>query len=130
VSKLGRYIQKYGHPFALRHKNGKGIIEVRFNDGYVTIYSRQPGTSRFEQEIHISRKAWYKLLNSPQLKEVSRMMEGPSFDRYKAERKYQKEEAILLQELREGKREARKARQDLLRARRVQKARARRLGQS
>lgn len=103
MSKLGKYIRTYGRPFTLRKTNGKGVIEVRFNDGYVTIYSRQPGTSKFEQEIHITRKAWYALLNSPQLKNVSRQMKGPSFDCYKAQRKDAKAERAHLEEMRRQK---------------------------
>lgn len=107
MTKLGKYIRTYERPFTLRRKNGKGVIEVRFYDGYVTIYSRQPGSRGFEQEIHITREAWYALLNSPQLKGVSRQMEGPSFDRYRAERVYSRAEAAHLQELRAQKAERR-----------------------
>jgi hypothetical protein len=107
LSKLSKYIRTYGKPFTLAKKNGKGIVEVQFNDGYVTIYSRQPGVMGFEQEIHITRKAWYGLLNSPQLREVSRMMMGPSFDRYRAERVYYRQEREQLEALRAQKAERR-----------------------
>jgi hypothetical protein len=122
MSVLGRYITTHGRPFALRRKNGKGVVEVQFNDGYVTIHSRQPGILGFTQEIHITRKAWYSLLNSPQLKEVSRKMEGPSFDRYRAERQYYREEAEYLEEFRRQKAERRGS----VRRRRVARIRARR----
>ena len=105
MSVLGRYVATHGRPFALRRKNGKGVVEVRFADGYVTIYSRQPGSRGYEQEIHITRKAWYSLLNSPQLKEISRRMEGPSFDRYRAERRVYREGAQHLADMREQKRQ-------------------------
>lgn len=107
MGKLAAYAARHERPFALRQPNGKGVVEVRFSDGYVTIYSRQPGSGKFIQEIHITRKAWYALLNSPQLREVSRLMEGPSFDRYKAERQYFRAEAKHQAELRQMKRELR-----------------------
>lgn len=113
MTKLGNYIRRHEKPYALRVPNGKGVLEVRFNDGYVTIYSRQPGSGKFIQEIHITRRAWYQLLNRPQLKEVSRMMEGPSFDRYRAERRYYREEAQHEAELRAQKRERRGPRRRL-----------------
>lgn len=121
MSKLGRYLRKHERPYALRVPNGKGTLEVWFYDGYVTIYSRQPG-AQYEQQIHITRKAWYALLNKPQLKEVSRMMEGPSFDRYKAERRYYREEAQHLEALRRQKAERRSGLSQRARRRRVRRS--------
>lgn len=112
MTKLGNYLRRHEQPYTLRVPNGKGILEVRFYDGYVTIYSRQPGSRGFEQEIHITRKAWRKLLGDHRLDDVTGMMEGPSFDRYRAERVYYRAEAAHLQELREQKRaEGRRRRQ-------------------
>lgn len=106
MTRLGRYIRKHERAYALRVPNGKGQISILFHDGYVTIRSYQPGR-HYVQEIYVTRRAWYQLLNKPQLKEVSRMMEGPSFDRYEAERRYYQEEEQHLAELREQKRERR-----------------------
>ena len=100
MSQLATYTEQHERPYALRQPNGKGVVEVRFADGYVTIYSRQPGAPKFEQEIHISRRAWYALLNDHRLVKVSRMMTGPSFDRYKAERRYALAEAQHQAEMR------------------------------
>lgn len=103
MSKLSKYVKTYGRPFRIRRYNGKGIVALEFNDGYVTIKSIQPGTHHFVQEIHITRKAWYGLLSDPRFKQATKMMEGPSFDRYKAERTYAREEQEHLQELRAQK---------------------------
>lgn len=104
MGKLTKFLKVYEHPFSIRKKNGKGIVEVRFYEGYVSIYSRQPGSRGYEQEIHITRSTWYKLLNS-NLRGVSRHMEGPDFDRYRAERRYLREEAQHLADQRELKRQ-------------------------
>jgi hypothetical protein len=112
MTKLGNYLERHERPYALRVPNGKGTLEVLFYDGYVTLHSRQPG-AHFRQEIHISRRAWYQLLNKPQLKEVSRMMEGPSFDRYAAERRYFREERLHQEQLRAQKAERRGPRRRL-----------------
>jgi hypothetical protein len=104
---LGRYIAKHGRPYSLRRKNGKGVMEVQFNDGYVTIRNRQPGTQKFVQEIHIVRSAWYTLVNSAQLETATEAMTGPDFDRYRAERQYFREEALFEAELRAQKAERR-----------------------
>jgi hypothetical protein len=103
MSVLGRYVTKHGRPYSLRRKNGKGVMEVLFNDGYVTIRSMQPGTPHFVQEIHIVRSAWHTLVNSHQLETATEAMMGPDFDRYRAERRYAREEAQHLAEDRELK---------------------------
>ena len=106
MGKLSKYLRVYERPFTIRKANGKGVVEVRFYEGYVTIYSRQPGTPRFTQEIHITRSAWYQLLKS-NMRGVSRHMEGPDFDRYRAERQVAREEAQHLADQREMKRQLR-----------------------
>lgn len=112
MTKLGNYLRRHEKPYTLRVPNGKGMLEVMFYDGYITLHSRQPG-AQFHQEIHITRRAWYQLLKKPQLKEVSRMMEGPSFDRYAAERRYYREERRHLEELRAQKADRRGPRRRL-----------------
>lgn len=104
MTKLGRYIRRNQHPYTVTVKNGKGRIAVLFYDGYITIRSHQPGLHHV-QEIHITRKAWFRML--PQLVKVTRLMEGPTFDRYKAERRYYRAEELHQQELRAQKRERR-----------------------
>ena len=110
MSKLNAYIRAYGRPFRLQRKNGKGIIRIYFYDGYVTIKSIQPGARQFDREIHIVRSAWDSLINSPKLDSVTAMMEGPDFDRYRAERVYAREESRHLDELRAQKRERKRPR--------------------
>lgn len=110
MSKLSKIIKVYGHPFSIRKPNGKGTIEIQFTDGYVTIHSVQPRTSQFNRDIHITRQAWYQLLSDPRLKQATRLMEGPSFDRYRAERVYAAEEQKHLEELRQQKRARRSPR--------------------
>ena len=107
MSVLGRYVATHGRPFALRRKNGKGVVEVRFADGYVTIYSRQPGSRGYEQEIHITKELWWNLLwyQMREIKETTKLREGPSFDRYQAERRVYREEAQHLADMREQKRQ-------------------------
>lgn len=107
MTRLGRYIKKNGHPYRLRRRNGKGVMEIQFHDGYVTIKNMQPGSRKFVQEIHITRSAWHTLVESPQLHTATKSMEGPDFDRYAAERKYYREEQELLSELRDQKAERR-----------------------
>lgn len=109
MSKLGTYLRRNEHPFELRAKNGKGIIKILFTDGYVTIKSIQPGSQPWVQEIHITRSAWYKLLLGGLIR-VSKLMAGPDFDRYKAERIYARREQAHLQALREEKRQRRRPR--------------------
>ena len=109
VSKLSKYIKRHERPYNIRVKNGKGIVEILFYDGYITIRSVQPGSPHFIREIHITRSAWRRLIfsaHSP-LREVSGMMEGPDFDRYRAERRYAREEQRHLEELRAQKAERR-----------------------
>jgi hypothetical protein len=124
VSALGRYLRKHEKPYTLGRRNGKGVVGVMFYDGYVTIRSVQPGTSKFTQEIHITRSAWFTLVRSQQLKDATSAMEGPDFDRYRAERQYAKQEIGHLEALRQEKRDRKQGdqRQRYLRA----KARARR----
>ena len=107
LGKLDRYCAKHEHPFTLSYPNGKGKIEFLFYEGYVTIRSRQPGTAN--QEIHIHRKRWMKILwyAMRDLKKVTKLMEGPSFDRFAAERRYYRAEERHLQELRAQKAERR-----------------------
>lgn len=107
MGKLATYTRKHERPFALRYPNGKrGVIELRFNDGYVTIYSRQPGVRGYEQEIHITKKLWFRILwyEMRQIKTVTKLMEGPSFDCYRAQRRYYRAEAEHQAEMRELKR--------------------------
>jgi hypothetical protein len=106
-SKLAHYTLRRGKPYSLQQKNGKGTVEIQFNDGYITIHSVQPGTHKFIQDIHITRSAWYALLKDPRLRKVSRLMKGPDFDRYRKERVYYGWEQIHLDELRRQKREGR-----------------------
>jgi len=105
LGKLDRYIAKHGHPFTFSYPNGKGTIEFLFYEGYVTIRSRQPGTT--VQEIHIHRKRWMHILwyEMRDIKRVTKLMAGPSFDRYRAERRYYQEEADHVAEQREMKRQ-------------------------
>lgn len=103
MSRLSKYITAHEQPYTMSFKNGKGTIEVMFYDGYITIRSRQPGV-HFNNEIHIKRKTWLKML-CPQLVKVTRMMTGPSFDRYRAERRWHRDERQHLEELRAQKRE-------------------------
>lgn len=107
MSILGKYVRTYGYPYSIRRKNGKGVMEVQFHDGYVTIRSLQPGSSKFLQEIHIVRGAWCSLMESSQLETATEAMTGPDFDRYRAERRYYREEALFLEELRAQKAERR-----------------------
>ena len=109
MGRLAAYTKRHERPYALRYKNGKGVLELRFNEGHITIYSRQPGTGKFVQEIHITKKLWFKLLwyEMRQIKAVTKLMEGPSFDQYRAERRYYRAEAEHLEELRRQKAERR-----------------------
>jgi hypothetical protein len=93
VGKLSAYIKKHGKPFGLKIRNAQGHLTVQFYEGYVVLVSRQPG-ARFQQEIAVTRRAWYELLRNAS--GPTKMMEGPDFDRYEAERQsYQLEQAIL-----------------------------------
>jgi hypothetical protein len=108
LSRLAAYTKKHQRPYTLRAKNGKGEIQILFYDGYITIRSFQPGL-HYATEIHIKRKAWIKLLTTAV--KVTRIMEGPSFDRYRAERRYYREEAKFDAELRAQKRQRQGRRQ-------------------
>ena len=109
LGKLATYAERHERPYTLRVPNGKGVLEIRWYEGYISIYSRQPGVMGFEQEIHITRKTWFKLLwyEMRKIKQVTKLMEGPSFDRYRAERRYYREEREQLEALRAQKAERR-----------------------
>jgi len=100
VGALSKYIRKHSKPFGLSVRNGQGRIQVQFYEGYVVVVSRQPGV-RFQQEVAITRSAWYALLRSAS--GPTKMMEGPDFDRYQAERQSYALEQAILTEKRERK---------------------------
>ena len=104
LGKLAAYTKKHERPFTLEYDNGKGTFGIMFYDGYVTLQGRQPRTT--VQEIHIPKSVWYDLLwyQMREIKQVSKLMEGPDFDRHRAERRYYAAEAKHLVELREMKR--------------------------
>lgn len=118
MGKLSKYIIKHERPFAVSVPNGKGKLTVMFYDGYVTLRSTQPGV-RWGNEIHITYKAWLKLL--PQLVRPTRLMEGPSFDRYRAERRHYRElaefDAAQREEKRQRHRDAQRRRHEAARRR-------------
>ena len=101
MSKLAAYMAKHERPFTVTEKNGKGEIRILFYPGYITIQSTQPGL-HYVQEIHLTRKCWWRLLRR-NIIGVSRFMDE-NFDRYQAERKYYRAEAEHLADQREMKR--------------------------
>ena len=98
---------KHERPDELIYDNGKGELGIQFHDGYITLRSQQPGSSKFIQEIHITKELWWNLLwyQMREIKETTKLMEGPSFDRYRAERRVYREEAQHLADMREQKRQ-------------------------
>jgi hypothetical protein len=100
MGRLSKYIRKHHKPFGLSVRNGQGRIKVEFYEGYVVVVSRQPGV-RFQQEVAITRSAWYALLR--RASGPTKMMEGPDFDRYQAERESYALEQVILVEKRERK---------------------------
>lgn len=104
MGKLSNYTRRHDHPYTVSLPNGKGTIQILFYEGYITVRSYQPGL-HYATEIHVKRGAWIKLLRKAI--PITRLMEGPSFDRYRAERRYYRAEEEHLAELRAQKAERR-----------------------